>query len=178
MDPQPQSIEAIQELIVSELEAHGTIKDSRNLILPGEKEHAVSQSAQAKILGALNSLASREVRNLRLSRFIQIFNDQQMVTYEIHDILSHVLTDEGKQIALEGSHEARVWNALPLKDQGTPVTIKQLQEKVGSETAKIGQGNAFKNGWIGKDGDGFVKKVKCFVKFRCFHSLQAVYDYH
>lgn len=82
-----------------------------------------------------------------------------MVTYTTQEILSHVLTPEGAQIALEGSHEARVWNALPLKGQGSHLNIKQLKEKVGDETAKVGQGNAFKNGWIGKEGDGFVKLV-------------------
>ncbi|KAF8914038.1 tRNA synthetases class II core domain (F)-domain-containing protein [Gymnopilus junonius] len=33
----------------------------------------------------------------------------------------------------------------------------QLKKAVGDETAKIGQGRAFKNRWIAKDGDGLVK---------------------
>lgn len=82
-----------------------------------------------------------------------------MINYTTQEISSHVLTPEGAQIALKGSHEARVWTALNLKTEGPPLTLKDLQEKVGSETAKIGQGNAFKNGWIGKEGDGFVKLV-------------------
>lgn len=82
-----------------------------------------------------------------------------MVTYTTQEIQSHVLSDEGKQIALQGSHEARVWNALPLKGEGKPLGAKDLKAKIGDESAKIGQGVAFKNGWIGKDGDGFVKLV-------------------
>ncbi|KAJ2930225.1 hypothetical protein H1R20_g6893, partial [Candolleomyces eurysporus] len=82
-----------------------------------------------------------------------------MILYETHEVISHVLTAEGAQIATEGSHEARVWSVLPLPGQGTPVTPAQLKKEVGDETAKVGQGRAFKNGWIGKDGDGLVKKV-------------------
>lgn len=82
-----------------------------------------------------------------------------MVTYETHEVVSHVLTAEGTQIAQEGSHEARVWSVLPLKGQGEPVNPGQLKKEVGDETAKVGQGRAFKNGWIGKEGAGLVKLV-------------------
>ena len=82
-----------------------------------------------------------------------------MVTIEFHETLSHVLTQEGAQISLEGSHEARVWGALPKKGEGTPLTVQQLQEAVGKESASVGQGRAFKAKWIGKEGNGFVKLV-------------------
>ena len=82
-----------------------------------------------------------------------------MVTIEFHETLSHVLTQEGAQISLEGSHEARVWGALPKKGEGTPLTVQQLQEAVGKESASVGQGRAFKAKWIGKEGDGFIKLV-------------------
>lgn len=83
-----------------------------------------------------------------------------MITYDTHEIFTHVLTPEGAQIAKDGSHEARVWAALPAKGQGTPVTPLQLKKAVGDETAKVGQGRAFKNGWISKEGDGLVKAVR------------------
>lgn len=82
-----------------------------------------------------------------------------MITYETHEISSHVLSPEGAQIALEGSHEARVWAALPLKGEGRPITPAELKKIVGDESAKVGQGRAFKSGWVGKDGDGLVKIV-------------------
>ena len=82
---------------------------------------------------------------------------RQMITYISHDILLHVLTQEGAQIALEGSHEARVWAALPIKGEGTPMSPDELKKKVGADTAKVGQGQAFKKGWIGKDGAGLVR---------------------
>ena len=82
-----------------------------------------------------------------------------MVIYETNEIVVHALTPEGSQIAQEGSHEARVWSALPEKGHGTPITPVQLKKLVGEDTAKVGQGRAFKNGWISKEGDGLVKLV-------------------
>lgn len=83
-----------------------------------------------------------------------------MITYTTHEIASHALTPEGAQIVLEGSHEARVWNALPQKGVGAALPISQLKALVGDDTAKVGQGRAFKSGWIGKEGDGLVKLVR------------------
>jgi len=47
-----------------------------------------------------------------------------------------------------------VWAAL-----GTPLTAQQLKKQVGDDAAKVGQGRAFKNGWIGKDGDTLIRLV-------------------
>ena len=82
-----------------------------------------------------------------------------MITYTTHETLSHVLTSEGAQCVLEGSHEARVWAALPPKGEGKPLTAPELKKVIGDDAAKVGQGRAFKSGWIAKDGDGFVKLV-------------------
>lgn len=54
-------MEAIQEVILAKLDQDGSIKDTRQLTLPGESTPAISQDAQLSILGALNSLASRDV---------------------------------------------------------------------------------------------------------------------
>jgi phenylalanyl-tRNA synthetase alpha chain len=89
-----------------------------------------------------------------------------MITYETHEISSHILTPEGSRIVLEGSHEARVWSALPASGQGTPLTPQLLKKHVGDEIAKVGQGRAFKNGWIGKEGAGLVKLVSIWRSFR------------
>ncbi|KII94864.1 hypothetical protein PLICRDRAFT_33685 [Plicaturopsis crispa FD-325 SS-3] len=138
--------EALQKLILDTLDAHSTIKDTRTLVIPGQSEPAASHDGQITILGALNSLSSRD-----------------MIKYETHEVSSHALTPEGAQIVLEGSHEARVWAALPSKGEGKPVTPQELKKAVGDETAKVGQGRAFKSGWIGKDGDGLVKQVPSIV---------------
>lgn len=55
------SMEAIQDLILKTLDEEGSIKDTRKLVLPSESSPAISQDAQLSILGALNSLASRDV---------------------------------------------------------------------------------------------------------------------
>lgn len=83
-----------------------------------------------------------------------------MIKYTTHEISSHILTPEGAQCVLEGSHEARVWAALPVKGEGEPLTALELKKKVGDEAAKVGQGRAFKSGWIAKEGSGFVKSVR------------------
>ncbi|TFK29372.1 phenylalanine-tRNA ligase [Coprinopsis marcescibilis] len=132
--------ESIQQLVLDTLDANGSIPDTRTLVLPGESAPASSHDAQITILGALNSLSSRNV-----------------VTYETNETISHGLTPEGLQLAEQGSHEARVWSVLPLKGNGDAVTPVELKKLVGDETAKVGQGRAFKNGWIGKEGAGLVK---------------------
>ncbi|KAF8917916.1 phenylalanine-tRNA ligase [Mucidula mucida] len=135
--------ERLQQLVLDTLDAQSTIKDTRQLILPGASAPAASNDDQIVILGALNSLLSRD-----------------MIKYDTHEVFTHSLTPEGALIVKEGSHEARVWNALPVKGQGAPVPAAALKKLVGDETAKVGQGRAFKNGWIGKEGDGLVRTTE------------------
>lgn len=52
--------EALQKLILDTLDAHSVIKDTRSLVLPAQAEPAVSNDDQILILGALNSLLSRD----------------------------------------------------------------------------------------------------------------------
>jgi len=84
---------------------------------------------------------------------------KQMIIYETHEVSSHVLTPEGSQIVREGSHEARVWAALPERGAAVPLSAQDIKKAVGDEAAKVGHGRAFKNGWIAKQGNGFVKAV-------------------
>lgn len=82
-----------------------------------------------------------------------------MITYTTQETISHVLTQEGASIALNGSYEARVWAVLPAKGEAEPIPPKDLEKRVGTETAKLGQANAFKKKWITKDGAGLVRIV-------------------
>ncbi|KAF9569334.1 phenylalanine-tRNA ligase [Agrocybe pediades] len=134
--------EQLQQLILDTLNSQHVIEDTRNLVLPGQAVAASTSEDQITILGALNSLLSRD-----------------MIQYETREVVTHAPTAEGAQILKEGSHEARVWSVLPPKGHGTPMTPVQLKKEIGDETAKVGQGRAFKNGWIGKEGDGLVKTV-------------------
>ena len=157
--------ETLQKLILDSLDESGTIKDTRTLVIPGQQDPATSHEAQITILGALNSLLSREARpSLPAMHYHQIrLHVLQMISYDTHETSSHALTSEGTQIVLEGSHEARVWAALPAKGEGDPVVAQELKKKVGVEAAKVGQGRAFKNNWIAKEGSGFVKAVSLTV---------------
>lgn len=98
-----------------------------------------------------------------------------MIAYTTHETVSHVLTQEGAQIALEGSHESRVWAALPSKGVGSPITPKQLEQMLGAETSKVGQSRAFRNKWIGKEGDGLVKLVCHIISRHAICMCDAVF---
>jgi phenylalanyl-tRNA synthetase alpha chain len=56
--------ESIQQLILHSLDLHGEISDTRNLTLPTSTAPATDAESQITILGALNSLLSREVFDL------------------------------------------------------------------------------------------------------------------
>ena len=57
--------EGLQKLILDALESQGAIKDTRSLVLPGNDHSAHASEEQIIILGALNSLLSREVSHTR-----------------------------------------------------------------------------------------------------------------
>ena len=57
----PTMAEDLQQLILNILNDSGTIKDTRTIVIPGSSRQASSSDAQITILGALNSLDSREV---------------------------------------------------------------------------------------------------------------------
>ena len=58
---------SLQQLILDILDEQGTISDTRSIVIDGAQ--AVSQEAQLTILGALNSLLSREVCRVVLCKF-------------------------------------------------------------------------------------------------------------
>jgi hypothetical protein len=55
--------ESLQQLVLETLDKSGVIEDTRTIYIPGENGPALSNDAQITILGALNSLASRDVRS-------------------------------------------------------------------------------------------------------------------
>ncbi|KAG8713504.1 Phenylalanyl-tRNA synthetase, beta subunit, cytoplasmic [Ceratobasidium sp. 395] len=139
-------MESLQQMILDILDRGGNINDTRNIQLPASLHRDDLQEAQMVIQGALNSLLSRE-----------------MITYTTQEVMGTVLTPEGAQIAELGSHEARVWAALPAKGSGPGLSVAEVKKLVGDESAKVGQGRAFKSGWIGKEGDGLVKLAETIV---------------
>jgi phenylalanyl-tRNA synthetase alpha chain len=66
--------EGLQQLILDTLHADSTIPDTRLLVIPGQSEPAASQDAQIIILGALNSLLSRDVGPCTVSFCLKMCN--------------------------------------------------------------------------------------------------------
>jgi phenylalanyl-tRNA synthetase alpha chain len=88
-----------------------------------------------------------------------------MISFKQINLDSHVLTNEGSLIATNGSHEYLVWSALPPPSAEAGLTAKEIEAKVGKDTAKVGQGKAMKNKWVTKKGDGFLQAVRFFLFF-------------
>lgn len=49
-----------------------------------------------------------------------------MIDFTPIDRITWVLTEEGKQLAKDGSHEARVFQAIPAGDEGLPIAELQV----------------------------------------------------
>ncbi|ORY92369.1 tRNA synthetases class II core domain (F)-domain-containing protein [Syncephalastrum racemosum] len=130
--------EELQTLVLTTLERESCIPNSKDL-------KTVNGDAldQLSLLGVLNSLKSKE-----------------MVDYEAIDVEIWTLTEEGQQVAKQGSHEARVFEAIPAGEEGMP--ISELQSILG-DAAKVGQGKAFKNKWISKKGGNLVRATDSIV---------------
>ncbi|KAL8955222.1 MAG: hypothetical protein Q9183_006740, partial [Haloplaca sp. 2 TL-2023] len=82
-----------------------------------------------------------------------------------------VLTAEAEGMAAEGSHEAKVFEAVRQAVEGLKIT--DLPAIVGKESAKVGQGKAFKEGWIKKDKD-LLKAAKDSIQDASREQLQTI----
>lgn len=106
---------------------------SKNEPLLSSETFPTQKSADVK--SALDRLASRS-----------------MVAYDTIDREEAVLEPEAVEIEANGSHEARVFEALRTAVEG--LTVSELEAVVGDRNVvKVGQGKAFKSKWITK-GEG------------------------
>jgi phenylalanyl-tRNA synthetase alpha chain len=134
----------IQQWVLETLDKESIIPDTLALKHNGETVN------QLEVLGVLNALKSRN-----------------MIEYESLVIERWVLTSEGKSISDTGSHEARVYHAVPAGSEG--ISIADLTELVG-DCAKFGQGAAFKLKWISKTANGkLVRNVRVTHPGRYHH---------
>lgn len=180
----------LQSVILHTLDSQGSIPDTRDLalVLPADSALPPAGSPSAQLVGSsveaqnelkavLASLESKEVRcplpvshphlvlQLWAMRMLTPLEYAQMITFKQLNLDSHVLTSEGLSIAQQGSHEYLVWSALPPPTAEAGLTAKEIEAKVGKDTAKVGQGKAMKNKWVTKKGDGFLQAVRfspCF----------------
>ncbi|KAI8909578.1 tRNA synthetases class II core domain (F)-domain-containing protein [Gorgonomyces haynaldii] len=121
----------IQEQVLQLLDSTGTIPDTADLVINGQKID------QLECLGVLNALKSREI-----------------LEYETLASEFWTLTSEGQEIAEKGSHEVRVFENVPAEG----IAIAELNKIVG-DAAKFGQGQAFKLKWIQKTADGKLVRL-------------------
>ncbi|KAI8061109.1 tRNA synthetases class II core domain (F)-domain-containing protein [Gongronella butleri] len=124
--------ETLQHLVLQTLDKNTVINDSKDLV-----------EDQLALLGALNSLKSKN-----------------MVDFEYLDREVWYLTEEGKQVAEQGSHEARYFDLVPAGDEG--ISMAEVKAVLG-DVASVGQGKAFKNKWIKKNGDNVLRLVDSIV---------------
>ncbi|KAJ5709235.1 Phenylalanine--tRNA ligase alpha subunit [Penicillium malachiteum] len=99
----------------------------------------------------LSNEAFPSTPSLTVKSALDRLGSRQMIEYEAIDKDILTLTPEGEEIAANGSHEAKVFAAVVAALDG--LKIADLPGIVGKDNAKIGQGNAFKRGWIKKDSD-------------------------
>lgn len=100
---------------------------------------AFPTSSFVEVKAALDRLASRD-----------------MVTYDTIEREEAILEPEGEQIAENGSHEARVFEALRSAIEG--LTVQDLEKTIGDKNVvKIGQGKAFKEKWISKTKGAYAR---------------------
>ena len=105
----------------------------------------------------LTSEAFPGVPFVKVKSAVDTLKSREMINCEQVDREEAVLTPEAQGIASNGSHEAKVWEAVQSAMNG--LKISHLPGIVGKESAGVGQGKAMKNGWIRKDGDIFKAKV-------------------
>ncbi|RKF54426.1 Phenylalanine--tRNA ligase alpha subunit [Erysiphe neolycopersici] len=93
---------------------------------------------------AFSNYSSTDIKSA-LDRLIA----RSMISYETIEKEEIVLEDEALGIEANGSHEARVFEALRGSIEG--LTIQELENIVGDKNiVKIGQGKAFRSKWIAK----------------------------
>jgi len=148
------SAETLQSHVLNALASSpdGSIPDTRQLEYSGAK--LGSGEEQAVLKGVLDSLASKEVsrhsirRKGNASRWpmrndgyqlglseLSLMMRGQMISYTQITTTTQSLTDEGSSIATSGSHEYRVWQALPKKGEGDAVRIPELRVSLAASRA-------------------------------------------
>lgn len=116
--------------------------------LPSEILQILSKQESALSSSSFPSSTSGEVK-AALDRLAS----RSMIVYDTIDREEAVLEPEAVEIEANGSHEARVFEALQKAVEG--LTIPELEAAVGDRNVvKIGQGKAFRSKWITKGKEG------------------------
>ncbi|OBA20323.1 hypothetical protein METBIDRAFT_43006 [Metschnikowia bicuspidata var. bicuspidata NRRL YB-4993] len=81
------------------------------------------------------------------------------------------LTREAEEFLVSGSHEIRLLDEVMKSLEG--LKIADVNARLG-QVGKLGQGKAFKNGWISKDGDRLVAAVGALPRDAVVEQLREV----
>ena len=139
----------------------------------------------------LTSDAFPSVPFITVKSALDRLGSRELITYRQIDREEAILTEEAKGIATNGSHEAKVFEAVRKAVEGLKIedltvcglhcmpgrisddALNQMlmtgQGIVGKESAKVGQGKAFKEGWIRKEKDllkanVFYQQLRTYVE--------------
>lgn len=122
--------------------------------LPSEVLQALSKSDPISSTEAFPDIPFKSIK-ATLDRLAS----RSMVTYEQVEREEAFLEPEAEIIVTHGSHEARVFEAVRQAVDG--LSIQDLEGKIGDKTVtKLGQGKAFKEKWIKKDGAKLIALVR------------------
>ncbi|KAK0674204.1 putative phenylalanyl-tRNA synthetase alpha chain [Cercophora samala] len=121
--------------------------------LTSEILHALSQKDNINSTEAFPQIPFESIK-AALDRLAS----RSMVKYEQIEREEAFLEPEAEVIVSHGSHEARVFDAVHKALEG--LSIQDLEKEIGDKTVtKLGQGKAFKEKWIKKDGSKLVALV-------------------
>lgn len=111
------------------------------------------------------------VPSITVKSALDRLGSREMVTYKKIDREEAILTPEAEGVAANGSHEAKVFEAVRTAVEG--LKIADLPGIVGKESAKVGQGKAMKERWIVKDKD-LLKANTDFITDTSREQLQII----
>ncbi|PQE27176.1 hypothetical protein CJF32_00000141 [Rutstroemia sp. NJR-2017a WRK4] len=100
---------------------------------------------------------------------------RSMISYKAIEREEAILEPEAEEIASNGSHEARVFEALRQAVDG--LTVSELEAAVGDKNVvKVGQGKAFKSKWISKGKEGRLVASTDSIQDTTREQLQVIKD--
>lgn len=121
-----------------------------------------------------NTLECEELKNLdsaTLHSNLTSLWSKELINFSKIEIEKWDLTKEAQEFLTNGSHEMRLLEEVIKSVDG--LKISDVNTKLGS-VGKLGQGKAFKNGWISKSDDKLISKVQDLPKDSVVENLKII----
>lgn len=126
--------------------------------------------------GIENTLSSSAFKNVdpnTLQSSLTSLWAKEMIIFQKMETDHWTLSNEASEFLVSGSHEIRFLKEVMLTIEG--LKISHVNSKLG-QVGKLGQGKAFKNGWIRKDGDRLVSEVSSLPIDSVVEQLKAIQE--